>query len=63
MTRPTRVLVMAPKVALWVFVFALPNCVWFHVLKVSHRNWALNFSETRKFLNMLRSQLLSPGCW
>ena len=32
------------------------------VLNVSHRNWVLKSSETRKFLNKLRSQLFMPGC-
>src|SRR5829696_6063225 len=53
-----RVLVIAPNVGLWVFTFALPNCVWFKVLKVSQRNWVFTFSVTRKFLNKLVSQLL-----
>src|SRR5204863_861252 len=56
-----RVLVIAPNVGLWVFTFALPNCVWFKVLKVSQRNWVFTLSVTRKFLNKLVSQLLMPG--
>jgi hypothetical protein len=38
---PTRVPVIRPKFGLLVVKLADPNCVWFHVLNVSHRNCRL----------------------
>lgn len=42
-----RLPVIAPNAGLWVFILALPKCVWLNVLNVFQRNCVFTLSPNR----------------